>query len=462
MHQLCVVSAPGLVCGVKLCIGPRNQVYAQMRDGQVWSCSARDTALYTTITPQPRTGDATGLAVTMQGRFVTTSKTLGVVAWGMDSGAQTMLSGNSSCAGITAMPCDMFACTVRETHTVRLVCAAMRISWRFAGLAQKGHIDGDRSVARFDSPTGLALAPDGGVLVADTGNHAIRRVSQSGFVQTLEVFEADGKTPLALSSPLDVDADADGWIVVADTGARCLRVVAPDGKTHTVPLPHAPASVAIDENGAVWVLPRECDGIVYRVEKCGTGPGLRCFGDGFSLRTLNMEGRLALGLQLQNGTRITPENATVLGSSDEKAATMKQRLTNFEAFYTKMRAASSKTVEDDDNVVADWLCSEDTEVDSDLDDLCCPITRCIMRDPVLAADNNTYERSAIERWFAKSKTFPLTNQKAHGSGALVLRSNRALKKIIEKRLKERRRKMHARVVGGGSIDVVYTPVYEKK
>uniref|UniRef100_A0A7S2D790 U-box domain-containing protein n=1 Tax=Octactis speculum TaxID=3111310 RepID=A0A7S2D790_9STRA len=33
-------------------------------------------------------------------------------------------------------------------------------------------------------------------------------------------------------------------------------------------------------------------------------------------------------------------------------------------------------------------------------DLCCPITRDLLVDPVTAADGETYERSAIERWLA--------------------------------------------------------------
>ena len=32
-------------------------------------------------------------------------------------------------------------------------------------------------------------------------------------------------------------------------------------------------------------------------------------------------------------------------------------------------------------------------------ELCCPITLQLMKDPVMAADGNTYERAALERWF---------------------------------------------------------------
>lgn len=50
------------------------------------------------------------------------------------------------------------------------------------------------------------------------------------------------------------------------------------------------------------------------------------------------------------------------------------------------------------------------EVDQDTVARCfCPITQCLMCDPVRAADGNTYERSAIENWLRVRRTSPLTN-----------------------------------------------------
>ena len=37
------------------------------------------------------------------------------------------------------------------------------------------------------------------------------------------------------------------------------------------------------------------------------------------------------------------------------------------------------------------------------DDLCCPITRELFHDPVLASDGETYERKAIETWIAERR-----------------------------------------------------------
>ena len=41
-------------------------------------------------------------------------------------------------------------------------------------------------------------------------------------------------------------------------------------------------------------------------------------------------------------------------------------------------------------------------------ELLCPITLCIMSDPVLAMDGHTYERAAIERWLRARRTSPRT------------------------------------------------------
>ncbi|EOD19557.1 hypothetical protein EMIHUDRAFT_209151 [Emiliania huxleyi CCMP1516] len=43
-------------------------------------------------------------------------------------------------------------------------------------------------------------------------------------------------------------------------------------------------------------------------------------------------------------------------------------------------------------------------------DFVCPITTEVMSDPVMAADGQSYERTAIERWLATKSTSPLTGE----------------------------------------------------
>lgn len=61
----------------------------------------------------------------------------------------------------------------------------------------------------------------------------------------------------------------------------------------------------------------------------------------------------------------------------------------------------------------------------------CPITREIMRDPVIAPNGTTFDRSAITLWLSTRKTHPLTKEDLNIS---QLVPNRALKEAIDKYL----------------------------
>ncbi|CAF1343186.1 unnamed protein product, partial [Didymodactylos carnosus] len=50
------------------------------------------------------------------------------------------------------------------------------------------------------------------------------------------------------------------------------------------------------------------------------------------------------------------------------------------------------------------------DVNESVDILRCPITLDLFRDPVLAQDGHTYERTAIEQWIRRNGTSPLTRQ----------------------------------------------------
>ena len=58
----------------------------------------------------------------------------------------------------------------------------------------------------------------------------------------------------------------------------------------------------------------------------------------------------------------------------------------------------------------------------------CPITHEDFKDPVIASDGYTYERSAISLWLKKNKTSPISRKKM---SARSLRPNRSLLDILE-------------------------------
>lgn len=93
-----------------------------------------------------------------------------------------------------------------------------------------GFEDGDGSDARFDSPNGIAVDNDNNVIIADTENHVLRKVTTSGFVSTLagtgEAGFVDGPLDEArFCEPWGILVDSKGTIFVSDSENNCIRKV---------------------------------------------------------------------------------------------------------------------------------------------------------------------------------------------------------------------------------------------
>lgn len=107
--------------------------------------------------------------------------------------------------------------------------------------------DGPAASARLSNPSGIAAAPDGTIYFADTGNHRIRFL-KAGQVGTLAGGDtpadetglptggfADGPAATArFRYPTSLGRTADGSLLVVDTGNCKLRRVTPQGVTSTV------------------------------------------------------------------------------------------------------------------------------------------------------------------------------------------------------------------------------------
>ena len=108
-----------------------------------------------------------------------------------------------------------------------------------AGAGQKGHEDGSVDVASFNWPTGVTVAGNGVVYVADFSNNTIRKIEPGGEVTTLAGSGRqglkDGKGAQALfHGPDNIVADREGNIFVADADNFSIRKVSPDGTVTTV------------------------------------------------------------------------------------------------------------------------------------------------------------------------------------------------------------------------------------
>jgi hypothetical protein len=134
-------------------------------------------------------------------------------------------------------------------HTIRQIrfsssaefCPEARIIETIAGAAgEAGSTDGVGTAARFNSPRGLASGPDGSVYIADSGNHAIRRIAPGGTVTTIAgelgvPGSDDGVARGAhLNTPSGIDVNAKGEIFIADTGNHAIRLITTDGRLVTI------------------------------------------------------------------------------------------------------------------------------------------------------------------------------------------------------------------------------------
>jgi sugar lactone lactonase YvrE len=137
----------------------------------------------------------------------------------------------------------------------------------------EGFRDGAGAQAAFNTPSGLALDRQGNLYVADTANHAIRKITTNGTVSTLAgsgiAGSADGKGALAqFNGPVGVAVDAEGVVYVADTYNDRIRRIAPDGTVTTLAggtLPgfvdgkgeaaqfDTPTGIAVNKDGVVFV-----------------------------------------------------------------------------------------------------------------------------------------------------------------------------------------------------------------
>ena len=162
---------------------------------------------------------------------------------------------------------------------------------------------GPANQASLFFPYGVAVAEDGSVYIADSGNNRIRRVSPDGIITTVAGhggygYGGDGGPAVqaGLAGPWGVKVAPDGSLYVADTGNRLVRRITPDGVITTVagniatgfggdggPATQAglgfPSDVAVAGDGTVYIPDHghvrrvSPDGIITSVAGTGDGCG---------------------------------------------------------------------------------------------------------------------------------------------------------------------------------------------
>lgn len=153
---------------------------------------------------------------------------------------------------------------------------------------EQGYADGFGNIARFSTPSGLAIDPAGAVYVADTGNHAIRHITPDGMVSTVGgdgvagYRDAIGREA-RFNGPVGVAVTAAGRVIVADTYNDRVRAIERNGAVVTVAGSgqpgivdgaaadarfDTPCGVAVDAAGNIFVADTG-NGAVRRISPAG-------------------------------------------------------------------------------------------------------------------------------------------------------------------------------------------------
>jgi sugar lactone lactonase YvrE len=126
-----------------------------------------------------------------------------------------------------------FYLALREGNAIYRMDVKQGRMYRFAGTGEKGYSGdgGEARTAKLSGPKGVACGPDGSLYIADTENHAIRRVDSKGVISTVAGTGERGDGPdgdplrSKLARPHGVFVDSAGVLYISDTENHRVRII---------------------------------------------------------------------------------------------------------------------------------------------------------------------------------------------------------------------------------------------
>lgn len=125
-----------------------------------------------------------------------------------------------------------------NNHRIRVMNAAGDVS-TIVGTGMPGFHDGNPVVAQFDRPRGIAIAQNGTIYIADSVNHRIRKISEDGRVSTIAGNGSPGfvngkQNQSQLNFPTALAFSAQGDLLIADTFNHSIRKLSSNGELSTL------------------------------------------------------------------------------------------------------------------------------------------------------------------------------------------------------------------------------------
>jgi uncharacterized protein (TIGR03437 family) len=192
---------------------------------------------------------------------ITTFAGTGSSAYSGDGGSATLAALGGMIQGTAFDAAGNFYMAAWDADRVRKVSTAGTISL-FAGSTEGyGGDNGPATAAKLYWPFGMTVSSTGIVYIADSYNHRIRKIALDGTITTVagtgqEGYSGDGGLAVnaMLDTPYDVKIDNQGNLIVSDSFNFCIRRVTPGGTITTLAaLPVLPEDIALDQSGNIIV-----------------------------------------------------------------------------------------------------------------------------------------------------------------------------------------------------------------
>ena len=142
--------------------------------------------------------------------------------------------------GVTVDAAGNLLVADKGNHTIRKITPDGTVTTLAGQAGDSGSADGAGADARFNQPFAIAIDPAQNLYVADTVNCTVRKITPAGVVTTLAGLagtqgSSDGRGSAArFNIPSGIAVDAGGSVYVADSGNNTIRKITPAGMVTTL------------------------------------------------------------------------------------------------------------------------------------------------------------------------------------------------------------------------------------